>query len=171
MRCDVIVRPAARGDCPAITEIYRVAVLAGTGSFEIEPPDEAEMARRFEAIVAGGFPYLVATRGADFLGFAYANAFRARAAFRYTIEDSIYVAAGNQRAGVGRMLLGELIGQSRERGFREMIAVIGDSANVASIALHRAFGFKDAGTLTAVGYKYGLWLDAVLMQLSLNDRF
>ena len=170
MRSQVDVRPATPQDCPDINEIYRLAVLTGTGSFEIEPPDNAEMARRFEAVVAGGFPYLVATGGAKVLGFAYANAFRARAAFRYTIEDSIYVAPGNQRDGVGRMLLGELIRQSRDCGFREMIAVIGDSANVASIALHRAFGFKDAGMLTAVGYKHGLWLDAALMQLSLHGE-
>ena len=170
MRRDAIVRPAALEDCPDITEIYRVAVLAGTGSFEIEPPDEAEMARRFEAIVAGGFPYLVATSGTKVLGFAYANAFRERAAFRYTIEDSIYVASGYQRAGVGRMLLGELIRHSRERGFREMVAVIGDSANAASIGLHRDLGFRDAGKFTAVGFKHGQWLDAVLMQLTLCAR-
>jgi L-amino acid N-acyltransferase YncA len=164
-----LIRPATDEDIAAITMIYRPAVLHGTASFELEPPDEAEMRRRSETITAAGYPYLVAEVSGRVVGYGYANAYRARPAYRYSVEDSIYVAPDWYRRGVGRALLAALIETCTERGLRQMIAVIGDSDQRASIGLHRVLGFTFGGTLNAVGFKHGRWLDAVLMQRPLGD--
>lgn len=168
-----MIRPASAADLPAIAAIYDEAVLTGTASFELKPPGLAEMTRRFEALTRGDFPYLVADAGGAVAGYAYAGPYRPRAAYRYTVENSVYVAPGWQGKGVGRALLNALIAACEERGFRQMIAVIGDSGNEASVALHRAAGFELIGTLPSVGRKHGRWLDTVLMQkaLGLGDRF
>jgi L-amino acid N-acyltransferase YncA len=164
----VSVRPATPADIPAITRIYAHAVLHGTASFEIEAPDEAEMARRHRELVEGGFPYFAAEVEGRLVGFAYAGRYRPRPAYRFSVEDSIYVDPGAQRRGVGRMLLERLVTEAADRGFRQMIAVIGDSAQAASIELHRAAGFRMVGTIESVGYKFGRWLDSVIMQRALG---
>lgn len=163
-----VIRPAEARDIPAITAIYEDAVLRGTATFEIDPPDEAEMARRFHGLRASGHPYLVASVGETIAGYAYAGPYRARVAYRYTIEDSVYIAPSAQGRGVGRALLDRLIVESEQRGFRQMLAVIGDSDHVASIRLHEVTGFSMVGTFTAVGYKFDRWLDTVLMQRALG---
>jgi len=166
------MRPATLADIAAITAIYRPAVLHGTASFELTPPDEREMLSRFTAMTAGGFPYLAAEMNGAVVGYAYANAYRPRPAYRYSVEDSIYVAPQAQHRGVGRLLLETLIATCTERGFRQMIAVIGDSQQYASITLHRRAGFTFSGTIHSVGYKHGRWLDSVIMQryLGVGDR-
>ncbi len=166
---DLRLRPATPADISAITAIYAHAVRYGTASFELEPPDEAEMARRQRALLDGGFPYLAAERSGELIGYAYAGAYRPRPAYRFSVEDSVYVHPDAQGDGVGRALLAALIEAATERGFRQMIAVIGDSAQAPSIALHRALGFDDIGTIRNVGFKFGRWLDTVLMQRSLGE--
>lgn len=158
------IRAATAGDIASITAIYAHAVRYGTASFEIDPPDEHEMSRRFESLAAGDFPYLVATLDGVVCGYAYAGLYRTRAAYRHTLEDSIYVAPEFHRRGIGRALVDGLLAESAAGGYRQMIAVIGDSRQTASIALHHAAGFRLIGTLDAVGYKFGRWLDTVLMQ-------
>jgi len=165
---ELLIRPAAAADVAAIAGIYAHAVRCGTASFELEPPDEAEMARRWRAIVEAGYPYLVAQADGAVLGYAYAGPYRARPAYRWSVENSVYVAAEALRRGIGRALLDALIAEAERRGFRQMIAVIGDSAQTPSIALHRAAGFRLIGTLEAVGFKHGRWLDTVLMQRALG---
>jgi phosphinothricin acetyltransferase len=165
----VSIRPVRPADIAAITRIYAHAVRHGTASFELDAPDTKEMARRLEALIAGGFPYLVAEAENDILGYAYAGPYRARPAYRFTVEDSVYIAPDAQRQGLGRLLLDRLIIESEARGYRQMIAVIGDSAQHASIALHAALGFRMIGTLEAVGWKFGRWLDSVLMQRPLGQ--
>jgi L-amino acid N-acyltransferase YncA len=165
---DPLIRAATEADIPAITAIYAHAVLYGTATFEIDPPDEAEMARRLRELA--GFPYLVAEVDGQLRGYAYAALYRTRIAYRYTLEDSIYIAPEFHRRGIGRILLGRLLAESAERGFRQMVAVIGDSAQISSIALHRAAGFRMVGTFEAVGYKFDRWLDTVLMQRAIGDR-
>jgi phosphinothricin acetyltransferase len=165
---EVSIRPATPADIPAITRIYAHAVQHGTASFELEPPDEAEMARRQQALLDGGFPYLVATSDGVILGYAYAGPYRARPAYRFSVENSVYVAADAHRRGVGRALMDRLIAESVARGYRLMIAVIGDSAQTPSIELHRAAGFKLVGAFEGVGYKFDRWLDTVLMQRALG---
>jgi phosphinothricin acetyltransferase len=160
---------ATEADLPAITAIYADAVLHGTATFEIEPPDEAEMRGRLRGLLDGGFPYLVSRRGDDLLGYAYAGPYRPRPAYRFTVEDSIYLAEEARGLGLGRLLLDRLIAESAKRGFRQMIAVIGDSGNVASVALHRAAGFAMIGTNPAVGFKFERWLDTVTMQRALSE--
>ncbi|MBN8921058.1 MAG: N-acetyltransferase, partial [Rhizobiales bacterium] len=150
------------------TRIYDHAVRTGTASFELEPPDEAEMARRHRVLMEGRFPYIVAERAGTVAGYAYAGPYRPRPAYRFSVEDSIYVAPEMHRGGIGRLLLGALIEQATERGFRQMVAVIGDSAQTPSIGLHAALGFRMIGTIEHVGYKFGRWLDTVLMQLPLG---
>ena len=162
------IRPAADADLAQITSIYADAVLHGTATFEIVPPDETEMQARRAALLAGGYPYLVAEDGGRVLGYAYAGPYRTRPAYRSTVEDSIYVAPGAQGRGVGRALLARLLEESRARGFRQMVAVIGDSQNAASIGVHRALGFDLVGVFKDVGYKHGRWLDSVLMQKPLG---
>ena|SRR5271168_2207083 len=165
---EIKLREAEAGDIAAITRIYAHAVLHGTGTFEIEPPDEAEMARRHQTLLAGGYPYLVAELSGAVAGYAYAAAYRARPAYYWSVEDSIYVAPQCHRLGIGRLLLTRLIDDAGARGFRQMIAVIGDKLQTASIALHAAAGFDDIGTLRSVGFKHGRWLDTVLMQRPLG---
>jgi phosphinothricin acetyltransferase len=164
-----LIRAAMPKDMAAITAIYRPAVLAGTASFELEPPGEAEMLARYRAVIDGGYPYLVAECAGSIAGYAYANAYRSRPAYRYTVEDSVYVAPDAQGRGIGGALLASLVGRASEAGFRRMIAVIAEEAHRASIALHRRAGFTPCGTLPAVGYKFGRWLDVVLMQLPLGE--
>ena len=162
------IRPATPADIPAITRIYEHAVRHGTASFELEPPDDAEMDRRMRALLDGGFPYLAAESGGELFGYAYAGYYRTRPAYRFTVEDSIYIAPQAQRRGVGRALLDRLIAESESRGFRQMLAVIGDSANAASIELHHDAGFRMVGTFENVGFKFGRWLDSVMMQRALG---
>ncbi len=162
------IRSAAPADIPVITAIYAHAVRHGTASFEIDPPDEQEMAHRRKALLDGGFPYIVALNGSEIAGYAYAGPYRTRPAYRWSVEDSVYVHPEAHRRGVGRALLEHLILESETRGFRQMIAVIGDSAQTSSIELHRAAGFRLIGTIQNVGYKFDRWLDSVLMQRDLG---
>lgn len=165
----VTVRAARREDVPSITEIYAEAVRNGTASYELEPPSESEMAARFEALRSGGFPYIVAQSGNDTLGYAYAGPFRPRPAYRFIVEDSIYISPAAQGRGLGALLLARLIEEAKSLGFRQMIAVIGDGHEAsASVRLHRKMGFADSGRLTGSGYKHGRWLDTVFMQLEMN---
>ena len=163
------IRPATEADLASITEIYGHAVRYGTATFELIPPDLDEMTRRFRALVEGGFPYLVAELGGRVIGYAYAGAYRARPAYRFTVENSIYLLPAIHRRGVGGALLRRLISECEARGYRQMIAVIGDSANAGSIGVHRACGFQMIGTHPNVGLKFGRWLDTVMMQLTLGD--
>jgi L-amino acid N-acyltransferase YncA len=165
---DFALRPAERTDVAAITRIYAHAVLTGTATFEIESPDDAEMARRHAALVDAGYPYVVAEAREGVVGYAYAGPYRTRPAYYWSVEDSIYVAPAAHRRGIGRALLARLIEDAAARGFRQMIAVVGDSRQVASIELHRALGFSLIGTLVSVGFKHGRWLDTVLMQRALG---
>jgi L-amino acid N-acyltransferase YncA len=163
----VIVRPAVASDMDAITLIYAHHVSHGTGSFETEAPDRTEMARRWSEVEARGLPWLVAEDDGEIGGYAYAAPYRARPAYRHTVEDSIYVRADRLGTGLGKLLMPALITAAQACGMRQMIAVIGDSANQSSITLHRRFGFDDAGLLRDVGFKFGRWLDTVFMQRSL----
>jgi phosphinothricin acetyltransferase len=163
------IRPATYDDIPTITRIYAHAVTHGTASFELEAPTEAEMRKRMETLLAGRFPYLVAEADGAVAGYAYAGPYRARPAYRFSVENSIYVAPEMHRRGIGRVLLKGLIEAATARGFRLMIAVIGDSAQAASIGVHKALGFEDAGVFKNVGWKFGRWLDTVHMQLPLGD--
>lgn len=163
------LRPATAADVPAIAAIYRPAVLHGTASFELEPPDEAEMLRRFTAITSAGYPYFVATLEGRVVGYAYASAYRTRPAYRFTVEDSVYIAPEAQGKGVGTLLLDALVEVSTANGYRLMVAVIGDSRNQGSITLHRNAGFTFCGTIHSVGYKFGRWLDSVIMELRLGE--
>jgi L-amino acid N-acyltransferase YncA len=165
---EIAIRPVSLADIPAITRIYAHAVLQGTATFELDPPDEAEMTRRMKALLDGGFPYIVAENGGALAGYAYAGPYRTRPAYRFTVEDSIYVDPNTHRRGVGRVLLTHLIEEAERRGFRQMIAVIGDSANAPSIEVHRALGFRMVGNFESVGFKFGRWLDSVLMQRDLG---
>ena len=162
------LRPASTADVPALTQIYAHHVLNGTGTFEVEPPDEGEMAARFDAVTATGLPYLVATDGGDVVGFAYAGPYRPRPAYRFTVEDSIYLDPDATGRGVGTRLLTDLLQRCERLGIRQVIAVIGDSDNTPSIRLHDKCGFDQVGTLRDVGWKHGRWLDTVLMQRTLS---
>lgn len=164
----VLIRPSTPIDVPAMTAIYAWNVAHGTGTFELDAPDNAEMARRRDDVLGNRLPWLVAERGGQLLGYAYANHFRPRKAYRFCVEDSIYLAADSTGQGVGRLLLAELLAQSEAAGARQMLAVIGDSANTASIAVHRALGFEPVGTMHAAGWKFERWLDVVLMQKKLG---
>ena len=166
---DLLIRPAEPADLPAITAIYDEAVRFGTASFELDPPDLAEMKRRMRGLLDGGYPYLVAMRAGALLGYAYAGPYRPRLAYRFAVEDSIYIAPQARRTGVGRRLLDALIVACEQRGYRQMLAVIGDSANLASIELHRRAGFEPVGTFANVGFKFGRWLDSVMMQRALGE--
>ena len=165
----ISIRPAALADVPAIAEIYAHAVRTGTASYELEPPLVEEMAARFQALAAGSHPYFVAENQDGILGYAYAGPFRPRRAYRFMVEDSIYLAPAAQGRGIGRQLLSALVETCTRLGFRQMVAVIGDGRrNQASVRLHEALGFRHSGLLEGSGYKHGRWLDTVFMQLSLN---
>ncbi len=167
-KTEFTIRSAEPRDIPAITAIYADAVRHGTASFELEPPDEADMAARQKTLLAKNFPYLVAERAGAVAGYAYAGPYRTRPAYDWCVEDSVYVAPAYHRQGIGRILLERLIVESEARGFRQMIGVIGDTANTASVAVHAAAGFRLIGTFQAIGYKHGRWLDTVLMQRGLG---
>jgi L-amino acid N-acyltransferase YncA len=162
------IRLATPADIPAITRIYAHAVDHGTASFELMPPDEAEMTRRMNELLARKFPYLTAELDGAVAGYAYAAPYRERPAYRFTVENSVYVAPDMHRRGVGKALLEALIETCTEGGFRLMIAVIGDSKQIASIGVHEATGFKHVGVFENVGYKFDRWLDTVLMQRALG---
>lgn len=164
------VRPVTPADLPAITDIYAHAVIHGTASYEYDPPDLAEMTRRHDALVSANYPYIVATNDAGtILGYAYAGAFRTRPAYRFIVEDSIYIAPTAQGHGVGHQLLSALIQQCEASGYRQIIAVIGDGeVNQASVKLHTALGFTPSGRITGSGYKHNHWCDTILMQRELN---
>jgi len=166
------VRACTSQDLPAVQAIYAHHVLHGTGTFEEVPPSLEEMTARHAGIVANDrFPFLVAVQDGAVLGFAYASAFGDRAAYRYTCESSVYIAPDAQRRGIGHALMDQVIAQCTARGLREMLAVIGDSQNYASIGLHAALGFAHVGTFPNVGWKFERWIDVVLMQRSLQpDR-
>lgn len=163
------IRHALPDDLDRITQIYADAVLNGTASYELEVPTRTEMGERFEALMDGGYPYLVAERGGVILGYAYAGPFRARPAYRFIVEDSIYIAPEAKGAGIGKALMQTLIDESTALGFRQIIAVIGDGhADSASVRLHERLGFHHSGRMEGSGYKHGRWLDTVFMQLALN---
>jgi L-amino acid N-acyltransferase YncA len=163
------IRPTTPADLPAITAIYGHAVRTGTATFELEPPDLAEMTQRYEALVAGGFPYLVAVLDGAVVGYAYAGPFRPRPAYRFTVENSVYLDPAAQGKRIGTQLMQALITESQKRGYRLMVAVIGDSANAASIGVHTRAGFRMVGTHQNVGLKFGRWLDTVQMELPLGE--
>ncbi|MCT9809489.1 GNAT family N-acetyltransferase [Acidovorax sp. Be4] len=164
------IRPSTVADIPAITAIYRHHVLHGTGTFEVDPPSEQDMLARRADVLARGLPYLVA-EGEDgqILGFTYANWFKPRPAYRFSAEDSIYIADSARGQGLGRKLLDALSQQAEAAGVRKLLAVIGDSANAGSIGVHRAAGFTEIGVMRSVGWKFDRWLDIVLMEKSLGD--
>lgn len=164
----VLIRPSTAADLPAITAVYGWNVDHGTGTFETEAPDLAEMTRRRDDVLAKGLPWLVAETAGIVRGYAYANHFRPRRAYRFCLEDSIYLAPEATGQGLGRLLLAELIAQCEARGARQMLAVIGDSANAGSIGVHRALGFEHTGLLKSSGWKFDRWLDVVLMQRRLG---
>ncbi len=165
----MIIRAATDGDVAAIAAIYGHHVLHGTGTFEETPPPEAEIAARIAAVRALGLPYLVAADGGgQVAGFAYASAFRPRPAYRYTAEDSVYIHPDQMGRGLGKALVAEVVAACEALGVRQIIAVIGDSANAGSIGLHRSLGFEDAGVGRAFGFKFGRWVDVVWMQKTLG---
>ena len=163
-----IIRPSQPTDIPAITAIYHHHVLHGTGTFENEPPSHGDMENRRADVLAKGLPYLVAVDGQEVLGFAYCNWFKPRPAYRFSAEDSIYLAPNAQARGLGRALLTELAAQAERAGVRKLIAVIGDSANTGSIGVHRSVGFSHVGILKACGWKFDQWLDVVMMDMALG---
>jgi phosphinothricin acetyltransferase len=163
------IRPALEADLSAVTEIYDHAVRTGTATFELIPPDLAEMTLRFKALMDGGFPYLVAVLDGHVIGYGYAGPYRPRPAYRFTVENSVYLAPSIHRRGIGAQLLRRLVEDCEARGYRQMIAVIGDSANAGSIGVHSATGFTMIGTHPNVGFKFGRWLDTVMMQRALGE--
>jgi L-amino acid N-acyltransferase YncA len=165
----VTVRDSTAADLARCADIYREAVRNGTGTFELDEPDDADMAGRRDAILAQGLPWLVAERDGEVLGYAYASQFRPRRAYRFCVEDSIYLEPAARGQGAGKLLLAELISRCERLGIRQMLAVIGDAANTSSIALHRSCGFEHSGTFTAAGWKFERWLDVVMMQRRLGS--
>ena len=164
----LLIRPSTPADLPAITAIYAWNVLNGTGTFELDPPDENEMARRRDDVLSKGLPWLVVQRDGVVLGYAYANHFRPRKAYRFCLEDSVYLAAEAKGQGLGRLLLAELLARCEAAGARQMLAVIGDSANLGSIGVHRTLGFEHVGVMKAAGWKFDQWRDVVIMQKALG---
>lgn len=163
------LRDACADDLPSIQAIYAHHVLHGTASFELEPPSLEEMHKRWQTITGAGLPYRVATEGGRVVGYAYATPYRPRPGYRFSVEDSIYVHHNAAGQGIGRALLAELIADCTAQGYRQMLASIGDSGNAASCGLHAAQGFERAGVFRSVGFKFGRWLDVVLMQRTLGD--
>jgi len=162
------IRPSRDEDLPAITAIYAHHVLHGTGTFETDPPSAADMAARRADVLGRGLPYIVAEEQGEILGFAYANWFKPRPAYRFSAEDSIYVADAARGCGVGRLLLDALCAAAEAAGVRKLLAVIGDSANAGSVGVHRAAGFTEIGVMRSVGWKFGAWRDVVLMEKPLG---
>jgi L-amino acid N-acyltransferase YncA len=165
----VSIHPCSEGDIEEIQAIYAHYVATNLATFELEPPTAHQMLSRRADILGGGYPYLVARMGGQVVGYAYASAYRSRPAYRHTVEDSIYVAPGHRQAGIGSALLRELIAQCEALGFRQMVGVVGNSANTGSLRVHEALGFTRVGTLACVGYKFGQWVDTVLMQRALGE--
>jgi L-amino acid N-acyltransferase YncA len=165
---DYTIRPSRDEDVPAITAIYGYHVRHGVASFEEAPPDAAEIARRRGEIVKRGLPYLVAERDKRLIGYCYAGPFRPRVAYRFTVEDSVYVEAGEIGRGLGRALLEQVIARCSELGYRQMVAVIGGRETTGSIRLHEALGFTHIGVLPSVGFKFGRWVDIIMMQRQLG---
>ena len=163
------IRPSREDDVPAIAAIYAHYVLNSTATFEIEPPSPADMAARRAEVLARGLPWLVLEEAGQVLGYAYCNWFKPRPAYRFSAENSIYLAPGTQGRGLGRLLLTELARQAEAAGVRKLIAVIGDSGNAGSIGVHRSLGFEPVGTIRSCGWKFNRWLDIVLMEKSLGD--
>lgn len=163
------IRPSREEDIPAITAIYRHHVLHGTGTFETTPPSEADMGARRADVLSKGLPYLVSEDSGKVIGFAYCTWFKPRPAYRFSAEDSIYMAADVGGKGHGRSLLEALVAQAQAVGIRKLIAVIGDSANAGSVGVHRAVGFGPVGVLKSCGWKFGKWLDVVLMEKALGQ--
>ena len=166
---EVTLRTAGEGDAAAIAAIYAPHVRQGLATFELTPPDAVEMATRMRAIADAGHPWIIAERASRAVGYAYAGPYRLRPAYRYTTEDSIYLAPDAMGQGIGRRLLDALIAACEARGDRQMIAVIGDSGNAASIGVHAAAGFAHVGVLRSAGRKFGRWIDVVLMQRALGE--
>lgn len=166
---DLHIRPATSADIPAITANYGREVEEGIATFELDPPDETEMARRMAAVLDGGYPYLAAELDGALVGSCYAGPFRSRPAFRATVEDSIYLLPAAQGRGIGRKLLTRLIDETERRGFRQMVAVISDTINPGSVRLHGALGFQTIGVMPDVGYKHGKWIETVIMQRALGE--
>jgi len=164
----ITLRPSTEADIPAIHAIYEHAVLHGTGTFETDVPDLAEMTRRRTEVLGRGLPWLVAEQAGEVTGYAYANYFRPRLAYRFCLEDSIYLTPSAQGKGVGRLLLAELMARCEAAGARQMLAVIGDANNAGSVGVHTALGFQHTGVLKSAGWKFGRWLDVVLMQRTLG---
>ena len=164
----LLIRPSTPTDLPAISAIYAWNVLNGTGTFELEAPDAAEMTRRRDDVLDKGLPWLVAQRDGVVLGYVYANHFRPRRAYRFCLEDSVFLASEARGHGLGRLLLAELMARCEAAGARQMLAVIGDSANLASVGVHRTLGFEHVGVMKAVGWKFERWHDVVIMQKSLG---
>jgi L-amino acid N-acyltransferase YncA len=162
------IRPVTLADVPAIHRIYSESVRTWTASWELTPPDEGEMARRVQAILAQDFPYFVAILDDRLVGYSYASSYRPRPGYRFTVENSIYVDPAYQRRGIARQLLQTLIDACTVQGYRQMVAVIGDSENYASIALHAQLGFVHVARLPNLGFKFGRWLDSVMMQRALG---
>ena len=164
----LLIRPSLDTDIAAIAAIYAYHVLHGTGTFETDPPSMADMAVRRADVLAKGLPYLVAEQAGEVIGFAYGNWFKPRPAYRYSVEDSIYLAPTFHRRGLGRALLAELMAHFETRGIRKVMAIIGDSANAGSVGLHRALGFSQVGVIESCGWKLGAWRDIVIMQKTLG---
>ncbi len=163
-----LIRPSLPEDIAAITSVYAHHVLHGTGTFELDPPSQSEMAGRRAEVLTKGLPYLVAMQGNQLLGFAYCNWFKPRPAYRFAAEDSIYLAPEAIGCGLGSALLAELVAQAETAGIRKLIAVIGDAANIGSIGVHRHNGFLPVGVLKSSGWKFNRWLDVVLMDKALG---
>ena len=163
-----LVRAATEADIAPIAKIYAAEVRDFVNTYEYDVPDEDEMLRRMRGIVEAGYPYLVAEIEGEVAGYAYASSFRARIGYRFTVENSVYVAAGMQGRGIGSALLGKLLQECESRGYRQMVAVIGEAANTGSIRLHERFGFRHVGTFPGIGLKHGRWLDTVFMQRALG---
>lgn len=170
MQPSCLLRPATRNDMAAITEIYAWHVLHGIATFEEEAPDVAQMTYRFDQITAQGYPYIVAEKDSEIIGYAYVSSYRPRIAYRYTVENAIYLRHDLARMGTGSLLLAELIRLCELGPWRQMIAIIGNSENAGSIGVHRKAGFEMVGTIKSAGFKHGRWVDSIIMQRALSDE-
>lgn len=165
---NISIRDVSDADMARVQEIYADEVLHGVSSWEETPPDQEELTRRRDSIIAGGYPYRVAEKDGQVLGYSYASSYRPRPGYRYTVENSIYVHKSARGLGIGRILLEDLIEQCEAKGFRQMIAVVGDSDNLPSIDFHLRMGFHKAGVIKSIGFKFGRWMDSVILQRPLN---